>query len=195
MQNGANLFQTSLTMRYRAAAGIVFSQKTFPAFFVKPHIAEEDFNIYVGPYNFMFQKKLETASVRLHERYSTLEPRLAKHAPYQPAYLTLAAIRYGLENGSCAPNFDEPYQFIKGKFEYLNMLETTRRNIDECPLIPRDIAVALFERSLADYRAYLQAPRISLSRYTSEQEDCISNRLDALSRSVSPQAMPMPQAA
>lgn len=198
MQNQDNLLVSNLHVRYSIASSLVLFQKIYPAFFVKPHIAEENFKSYRGAKSFYYDKAHWNTSVRFNTILLTLEPRLADHAPYQPVYLTMAAIQYGLVYPLPDPDFETPPpSFITGRFGYMDMLETTRRNIDEAGMLPRDLAMALLDNSVARYRAYLDFPR-KQEPYTPTEHASIMARLSALhlpSEISLPQALPYPHAA
>ncbi len=189
-----------------AGAGILTWQENFPAFFIKPKTAEldhEEFDIlsgqspnYKGPARFSYHSSDGRASLRarnIESPQSTLEPRLSSNAPYQPVYLTLAAIRYGMLTKGLRLEESLPHPMAmfdmhrcrqdndydgavsddcpvtrRGKFGFLSMLKQTIENARRFAVIPEDMTALMLRNSIRNYKAYLKTPRAQMM-YTADE--------------------------
>lgn len=168
MQNSVSCLKKSL--RDQTAKHVIDMQRAFPAFFVKPYLAEsiESRRVYCGPRTFL-AADYETTSWTSSE-YSlrfkkaagqclTIEPRLNLHAPYSPVYLNLLALQgalLGKKPGYSTRYFESP-AVLRGEGGYLSMLQTTARNLKSGSAIPRHTAVAMFENAVNGYASYLSS--------------------------------------
>lgn len=165
-----------------ASAGLLAWQKMFPAFFVKPHIADkENTNMYAGPLRFHREEASCNASIAENTLYGTIENRTALHAPYQPVYLTLAGMRYGLENPDLAlarSDYRLAPKTVLGCAGYLAHLRTTLDNMRDTNLIPAALGYALLSESVRSYHHYLSGPAAAMNYRDNELTAAIRARLE-----------------
>ena len=143
-------------------------QRAFPAFFVKPYLAESDEGrrFYCGPRTFVAadygtqswtNSEYSLRFKKAAGQCLTIEPRLNLHAPYSPVYLNLLALQealLGKKAGYSRRYFDSP-AVLRGEGGYLSMLQTTARNLKSGTPIPRQIAAAMLENAASGYASYL----------------------------------------
>lgn len=166
MQNGVSCLRKSL--RDQTAHHIIAMQRAFPAFFVKPYLAEsaESRRFYCGPRTFIAADYGTTSwtssecSLRFKKaagRCLTIEPRLNLHAPYSPVYFNLLALQGAMLGQS--PDYgsletDSP-AVLRGQGGYLSMLQTTAHHLRSGGFIPPHTASLMFENAVNGYVSYM----------------------------------------
>lgn len=169
-------------LRENVAKQIISMQRAFPAFFVKPYIAERhsEQGFYSGPRYFtaafygMDSWKSSECSLRFKKAAGicrTIEPRLNLQAPYQPVFLNLCALKAALSsevlpynavdrdtvsqtyNAECGGG--SPYGIMRGQGGYFYLLKETSDNLRASSLFGDSVAQQMMQVAVTEYQNYL----------------------------------------